>query len=65
MCLFVFMSTSYTDRTLTILRLPPCYKTVGSKGCDHVVDGVAIGVCDLIVELPRITLITLLSLKMD
>lgn len=65
MCLFVFTATSYTGRTLTVLRLPPCHKAVGSKGCDHVVDGVAVGVCDLVVELPRVTLETLFSLKMD
>lgn len=63
--LFMFSSTSYVHSKLTFLRLPPCYETIGSKGCDHVVDGVAVGVCDLVVESSRVTLKTPLSLKMD
>lgn len=55
----------YKDRTLTILRLPPCYETVGSEGCDHVVDGVAVGMCDLIVEFSRVTLKTHFGLQVN
>lgn len=72
MCVFMVLHTlhiellvTYTDRTLTTLRLPPGNETVGSKSCDHVVDGVAIGVRVHVVKVSRVTVETIVSLKME
>ncbi len=51
---------------LTILGLPPGFEAVGSEGCRHILNGVAVGVSELIVHPPRIAFKTVFCiLTMD
>lgn len=50
---------------LTVLRLPPGFQAVGSEGCHHILNGVAVGVSELTVHPSGIAFKTLVFLKMD
>lgn len=53
---------------LTVLGLPPGFEAVGSEGCHHILNGVAVGVSELIVHPPRIafkTVFCLLTMDRD
>lgn len=51
---------------LTVLRLPPGFQAVGSEGCHHILNAVAVGANELIVRPSGIAFKTLLVfLKMD
>lgn len=62
----LFVIVLIVVRELTVLGLPPGFEAVGSEGCHHILNGVAVGEGDLIVHPSGIAFKTfLLLLTMD